>query len=174
MRKIIFWVFLEMEESCSVWAQGGQTVGVQFDLKVLTSSWFHTAFFSSSLGAPLLPVVAGSSQHKVCPKTKTLGREQNQIPFWHLKIKERAELSVNGVTSYILTQTRTVSSSRAEGGEFVNLPAVCPSGVGGLMEDKWLSSPKVPFYPPLSFFILRHSSSTTSAFGCAATKCFHI
>ncbi|KAF4802034.1 Anoctamin-1 [Turdus rufiventris] len=79
MRKIILWVFLEMEELCCVWAQGGQTVGVQFDLKVLASSWFGTAFFSSSLRVPLLPVVAGSSQHKVSPKTKTLGHADSEF-----------------------------------------------------------------------------------------------
>lgn len=118
------WVFLEREEPCCVWAQGAQAVGVQFHLKVLASSWLDTAFCSSALRAPLLPVVAGSSQHQVSSKTQTLGCQQKQIQFWHLKIKERAELSVNGATNYILTQTRRASSSRAGWAEFVKLPAV--------------------------------------------------
>lgn len=71
MRKIFLWLFLETEESCCVWAQGGQGVGVHFDLKVLASSWFDTVFCSSALRAPLLPVAAGSSQKQVSPKTQT-------------------------------------------------------------------------------------------------------
>lgn len=36
---------------------------------------------SSAPRAPLTPVVAGSSQHQVSLKTKTLGCEQKQIQF---------------------------------------------------------------------------------------------
>lgn len=52
----------------------GQAVGVQFDLKVLASSWFDTCFLQLCSSA-----TSGGWKHKVSPKTKTLGCETDSV-----------------------------------------------------------------------------------------------